>query len=77
MHLGRIVICSSLALAACNTPPAIVNPAPVGITERVSNGNWGEADTRARQYCGGYGKQARRESVNQGAHDALPYYACD
>jgi hypothetical protein len=76
---GRLVPCLALlvALAAC-PEPAIVDPAPPGITLRIDRGNTSDANQRADRYCQSYGKRAHLGSIQPGAgSESIATYACE
>ena len=76
--MGRFlfVLAGVVAVCGCDSEPRIVNPAPPGISYRIDGNDIADANQRAAQYCGQYGKRAELKNIDRSSGDAIAVYDC-
>ena len=70
-----------LSLAACSSlipgkGPAEVSPPPPGVSYRVENNDIAATEKKAQDYCGRYGKKAKRQDTNTAGDSTIVQYSC-
>jgi hypothetical protein len=67
-----------LLLAACGSPPILLNGSEQGVVVRYSQGNGGstEADDMAQKFCAQYGRKAVAGTGDASTGDTFVAYTC-
>ena len=69
-----------LSLTACSglfSEEKVTTPSPPGVSYRADSSDPAATDAKAQDYCGRYGKKAKRESSSKSGNDTIVAYSCN